>query len=49
MVVVFFKKYYHIRGIAGVLPSHPILSHPSHHSLLGEAAAPGPCWGSKRD
>lgn len=36
-----FKYYYHIRGTAEVLPSHPVLAHPSHCSPLGEAAMLG--------
>lgn len=44
MLVFGFFQYYHIKGIAEVLPSHPVLVHPSHHSLLGEAAVLEPFW-----
>lgn len=37
MVVFAFFKYCHIKGIAEVLHSRPILAHPSCRSLLGEA------------
>ena len=51
MVIFFLKKIlpYQRNCRDSSFPSHPILSHASHCSLLEEAAAPGPCWGSKRD